>query len=176
MSKPTMYCSFCGKSQHEVRKLIAGPEVSSAMNAWLFVTRSFVTRARLDAGCAHLYESLNVGASKKICPRNRTFHVRFGSKADICSAKRHVCFTPESGHVQRNYGCPLRANSGHRPPAQPFRSAGLSWYDPIHLAGWLHEAARVHCTSRWCWGGVATGCACTAAEAANDWIFGHNHA
>jgi len=22
----TLYCSFCGKSQHEVRKLIAGPE------------------------------------------------------------------------------------------------------------------------------------------------------
>jgi hypothetical protein len=24
--------------------------------------------------------------------------VRFGSKADMCSAKRHVRFTPESGH------------------------------------------------------------------------------
>src|SRR5215472_7420944 len=24
----TLYCSFCGKSQHEVRKLIAGPEVN----------------------------------------------------------------------------------------------------------------------------------------------------
>ena len=23
----TLYCSFCGKSQHEVRKLIAGPKV-----------------------------------------------------------------------------------------------------------------------------------------------------
>src|SRR5688500_17101616 len=26
-SKNTLYCSFCGKSQHEVRKLIAGPKV-----------------------------------------------------------------------------------------------------------------------------------------------------
>ena len=26
-SKSTVYCSFCGKSQHEVRKLIAGPTV-----------------------------------------------------------------------------------------------------------------------------------------------------
>lgn len=26
-SKQTLYCSFCGKSQHEVRKLIAGPSV-----------------------------------------------------------------------------------------------------------------------------------------------------
>ena len=25
--KNTLYCSFCGKSQHEVRKLIAGPNV-----------------------------------------------------------------------------------------------------------------------------------------------------
>jgi ATP-dependent Clp protease ATP-binding subunit ClpX len=26
-NKNTLYCSFCGKSQHEVRKLIAGPTV-----------------------------------------------------------------------------------------------------------------------------------------------------
>ena len=26
-SKNTLYCSFCGQSQHEVRKLIAGPTV-----------------------------------------------------------------------------------------------------------------------------------------------------
>src|SRR5262249_35872729 len=26
-TKGTLYCSFCGKSQHEVRKLIAGPTV-----------------------------------------------------------------------------------------------------------------------------------------------------
>lgn len=25
--KTTLYCSFCGKSEHEVRKLIAGPTV-----------------------------------------------------------------------------------------------------------------------------------------------------
>jgi len=28
-----------------------------------------------------------------LCP---LAHVRFGSEADICSAKRHVCFTPNS--------------------------------------------------------------------------------
>jgi ATP-dependent Clp protease ATP-binding subunit ClpX len=27
MSTPVYVCSFCGKSQHEVRKLIAGPKV-----------------------------------------------------------------------------------------------------------------------------------------------------
>ena len=26
-NKNTLYCSFCGKSQHEVKKLIAGPTV-----------------------------------------------------------------------------------------------------------------------------------------------------
>ena len=31
--KSTLYCSFCGKSQHEVRKLIAARPYSSAMNA-----------------------------------------------------------------------------------------------------------------------------------------------
>src|SRR5262245_31396018 len=40
-------------------------------------------------------------------------HVRFWSKADICSAKRHVRFTPESGHVRCTSECRLRAKSGH---------------------------------------------------------------
>jgi len=41
-------------------------------------------------------------------------NVRFGPKADMCSARRHVRFTPESGHVQSKEECPLRAKSGHR--------------------------------------------------------------
>jgi ATP-dependent protease Clp ATPase subunit len=27
MTEPTVYCSFCGKSQHDVRTIIAGPNV-----------------------------------------------------------------------------------------------------------------------------------------------------
>ena len=38
-------------------------------------------------------------------------NVRFGSKADMCSAKRHVRFTPESGHVR----CTSQANPNIRP-------------------------------------------------------------
>jgi len=34
-------------------------------------------------------------------------------KSNMCSARAHVRFTPESGHVRCNYGCPLWANSGH---------------------------------------------------------------
>src|SRR5262249_2870467 len=44
---------------------------------------------------------------------DRNSNVRFGSKAVMCGAQGHVCFTPESGHVRRNYGCPLWAKSGH---------------------------------------------------------------
>src|SRR5262249_6562296 len=43
---------------------------------------------------------------------DRNSNVRFGSKAVMCGAQGHVCFTPESGHVRRNYGCPLWAKSG----------------------------------------------------------------
>src|SRR5262249_46867076 len=34
-------------------------------------------------------------------------NVRFGSQADICSAKRYVRSYPESGHLQRKSRCPL---------------------------------------------------------------------
>jgi hypothetical protein len=40
--------------------------------------------------------------------------VRFGSKADIGSAKQHVRFTPESDIKCDVWECPLRANGGHR--------------------------------------------------------------
>src|SRR5262249_17779738 len=39
-------------------------------------------------------------------------HVRFGSKADICTAPAHVRFTPKSGHVRCTRLCPLWARSG----------------------------------------------------------------
>jgi hypothetical protein len=42
----------------------------------------------------------------------RKLNVRFGSKADMCVAKRHVRFTLESGHLQCTSPCPLWANSG----------------------------------------------------------------
>src|SRR5215510_13899306 len=39
---------------------------------------------------------------------------RFGSKADICSARPYVRFAPESGIKCNKMGCLLWANSGHR--------------------------------------------------------------
>jgi len=43
-----------------------------------------------------------------------TVHVRFGSKADMCAAKWHVRFTPESDIKCDIVECPLWANSGLR--------------------------------------------------------------
>jgi hypothetical protein len=69
-------------------------------------------------------------------PRRYAANVRFGSKADICSAKRHVRFTPNSGHLQRTSPCPLCAKSGHVPLTQFGPSSLLRSYnsDSSHLA------------------------------------------
>jgi hypothetical protein len=47
------------------------------------------------AGCERRYKKLNLQTLG-------TLHVRFGSLADMCAAKSHVCFTLESRHVRRN--------------------------------------------------------------------------
>jgi hypothetical protein len=70
-------------------------------------------------------------------------NVRFGSKADICSAKGHVHFapnsdrknrhaanghvrfTPESGRVRRKPSCLLRANSGHDANAETCSASAI---------------------------------------------------
>jgi hypothetical protein len=36
--------------------------------------------------------------TRKADIREHAWNVRFGSKADMCGAKGHVRFTPESGH------------------------------------------------------------------------------
>ena len=46
---------------------------------------------------AHCDRECRLGKFGRVGPSHLT-NVRFGSLADICSAKRHVRFTPESGH------------------------------------------------------------------------------
>ena len=54
------------------------------------------------------------------CHRKRPFYflpdrdVRFGSKADVCSAKGHVRFIPESGRVRCTSPYRLSANTRRR--------------------------------------------------------------
>ena len=71
-------------------------------------------RVALGPGSAALFIRQRLRAFG--CTLNvRRQHVRFGSKADMCSAKRHVRFAPNSGHVRCTTKCPLCANAGHRP-------------------------------------------------------------
>ena len=58
--------------------------------------------------------------------RTQESDVRFGSKADMCSAAAYVRFAPESGHVRCKEGCPLCAKSGHRAPDQIFADTAES--------------------------------------------------
>jgi hypothetical protein len=54
--------------------------------------------------------------------------VRFGSKADICGATAHVCFTPNS---DRESGFPQQAMSALPPKADMCGSARDVRYGPI---------------------------------------------
>jgi hypothetical protein len=72
----------------------------------------------------------------------RQANVRFGSKADMCSAKVDVRSYPKSGHVQCNSRCPLCANSGHsktryRPLVDEFVNDGQY--------GWRDGEAKLFC-------------------------------
>ena len=46
--------------------------------------------------------------SPEIGRQEACYHVRFGSETDICAAKGHVRFTPESDIQRVTIGCPLR--------------------------------------------------------------------
>ena len=61
--------------------------------------------------------------------------VRFGSKADICSAKWHVRFTPESGHLRGRIGM-----SAIVPKRHSHRSKQRSLFD--HLVGAGEQGRR----------------------------------
>lgn len=65
--QPTLYCSFCGKSQHEVRQMIAGPEVficDECVVLCLEVTLPHNCMAALDA----IASSLSAGDAMLIPP------------------------------------------------------------------------------------------------------------
>ena len=96
----------------------------------------FIARAPADT-CRH---PSTAAKSPTLCwvLQQLKVDVRFGSKADICSAIGHVRFTPKSGHVRCTSACPLSANSGHRPPHSITSSArsknASETFSPIALA------------------------------------------
>jgi hypothetical protein len=63
-------------------------------------------------------------------------NVRFGLKADMCAAKRHVCFTPNS---DRESEIPQKAMSALPPKADMCGAMGDVRFGPI--ADITHERA-----------------------------------
>jgi hypothetical protein len=73
--------------------------------------------------------------------------VRFGSLADICSAKGHVRFTPESRHSQCTSLCLLWANSGHRTTWPPDGGLSLLQGKPSSKCDENYAGRCLHCAS-----------------------------
>jgi hypothetical protein len=69
--------------------------------------------------------------------------VRFGSKGDMCAAKGHVRFTPESGHVPCTSSCPLCANSGLVQRSKNKRYSITSLRSLQSIIGWSSTATVV---------------------------------
>jgi hypothetical protein len=55
--------------------------------------------------------SISIPQIGKVSESATPINVRFGSKADICTAAPQVRFTPKSGHVRRASPCLLWANT-----------------------------------------------------------------
>src|SRR4029077_57116 len=74
---------------------------ASYLGAFTYLTsRGDACRAERSKNLLQVNQLLPITESQPIGPRSNavSLNVRFGSKADICSAKRHVRFTPNSGH------------------------------------------------------------------------------
>ena len=88
-----LHCNFCGKSQHEVRKLIAGPLCISAMNVSSSVTTLSVKNCR----------KRRTRLSLRNC-RRREKLARFSTSMSLVSQEqnecsRWQCITTTSGSI-----------------------------------------------------------------------------
>lgn len=72
-AKETMYCSFCGKSQHDVPKLIAGPEV--------FICNECVVLCNDIIGAERLPEVQRI-TFKQLEQRVKDFIANYGIQCD----------------------------------------------------------------------------------------------
>ena len=61
--KMTIYCSFCGKSQHEVRKIIAGPNVficnEETFESWNSMILNYFLNSLTNSNSKFDLESIN---------------------------------------------------------------------------------------------------------------------
>jgi hypothetical protein len=89
---------------------VSGVRRSSSRSRWISCADGKRERRQREADSRALGQK---GHSQ--CNRNR--HVRFGSKADICAAKRQVRFTLESGHRLHDF----TVASSHRAKSKTHR-------------------------------------------------------
>ncbi|MEL6571962.1 MAG: ATP-dependent Clp protease ATP-binding subunit ClpX [Pseudomonadota bacterium] len=112
-SKNTLYCSFCGKSQHEVRKLIAGPTVficDECVELCMDIIREETKSAGLKAGegvptpteiCAVLDDYV-IGQSHakrvlSVAVHNHYKRLNHADKADIELGKSNIMLIGPTG-------------------------------------------------------------------------------
>src|SRR5262245_58638020 len=76
---------------------------------------------------------------KPVNCRLAVLDVRFGSKADMCAAKRHVCFPPNS---DRESEIPQKAVSALPPKADMCGALAHVRFGPIADIGWVIRSPR----------------------------------
>ncbi|MBK4215681.1 ATP-dependent Clp protease ATP-binding subunit ClpX [Paracoccus caeni] len=112
-SKNTLYCSFCGKSQHEVRKLIAGPTVficDECVELCMDIIREETKSSGLKSGdgvptpkeiCGVLDDYV-IGQERAkrvlaVAVHNHYKRLNHGSKSDIELAKSNILLIGPTG-------------------------------------------------------------------------------
>ena len=112
-SKNTLYCSFCGKSQHEVRKLIAGPTVficDECVELCMDIIREETKSSGLKSGegvptpqeiCAVLDDYV-IGQERakrvlSVAVHNHYKRLNHGAKSDIELAKSNILLIGPTG-------------------------------------------------------------------------------
>ena len=96
---PKLYCSFCGKSRDEVRKLIAGPTVSIC-DECIDLCNDIIAEEGELQGTASAASSLRLAEWCRVCRRRR--------------AAPELVAVPDVGHVCHRCVDAIRA-AGDRP-------------------------------------------------------------
>ncbi|WBU62722.1 ATP-dependent Clp protease ATP-binding subunit ClpX [Paracoccus aerodenitrificans] len=112
-SKNTLYCSFCGKSQHEVRKLIAGPTVficDECVELCMDIIREETKSTGLKSGegvpspqeICQVLDDYVIGQERakrvlSVAVHNHYKRLNHGSKSDIELAKSNILLIGPTG-------------------------------------------------------------------------------
>ncbi|WBU61845.1 ATP-dependent Clp protease ATP-binding subunit ClpX [Paracoccus albus] len=112
-SKNTLYCSFCGKSQHEVRKLIAGPTVficDECVELCMDIIREETKSSGLKSGegvptpleICQVLDDYVIGQERakrvlSVAVHNHYKRLNHGSKSDIELAKSNILLIGPTG-------------------------------------------------------------------------------